>query len=95
MKVKGLHGYSHTESTYFVPSHKSVVTFSPNADLLGTDYAFEGGNDGVVILEDGTKYVSSVRFGSVSRILHSQEATLIAEGTPSAASMCYDSIQHQ
>ena len=73
----------------------AVLTFSPNGELLGTEYAVEGGNDGVVILEDGTKYVSSVRFGSVSRILPGQEATLIAEGIPSAASMCYDSIQHQ
>jgi len=73
----------------------AVLTFSPNGELLGTEYAVEGGNDGVVILEDGTKYVSSVRFGSVSRILPGQEATLIAEGIPSAASMCYDSVQHQ
>ena len=73
----------------------AVHTFSPNGELLGTEYAVEAGNDGVVILEDGTKYVSSVRFGSVSRIVPGQEATLIAEGIPSAASMCYDSIQHQ
>ena len=73
----------------------AVLTFSPNGELLGTEYAVEGGNDGVVILEDGTKYVSSVRFGSVSRIVPGQEATLIAEGIPSAASMCYDSVQHQ
>jgi len=32
-----------------------------------TERAAEGGNDGVVIMADGTKYVSSVRFGSVSR----------------------------
>ncbi len=73
----------------------AVLTFSPNGELLGTEYAVEGGNDGIVILEDGTKYVSSVRFGSVSRIVPGQEATLIAEGIPSAASMCYDSVQHQ
>lgn len=55
----------------------------------------EGGNDGVVITEDGTKYVSSVRFGSVSRIRRGQPAQIIASGIPSAASMCYDSIQRQ
>ncbi len=44
---------------------------------------------------DGTKYVSSVRFGSVSRIERGQEAVVIAVGIPSAASMCYDSVQHQ
>lgn len=73
----------------------AVLTFSPEGELRNTEYAVEGGNDGIVILEDGTKYVSSVRFGSVSRIAPGQEATLIAEGIPSAASMCYDSIQHQ
>ena len=55
----------------------------------------QGGNDGVVVLDDGTKYVSSVRFGSVSRIRPGQEAEIIASGIPSAASMCYDSVQHQ
>ena len=59
------------------------------------EYAHEAGNDGLVILDDGTKYVSSVRFGSVSRIRPGQEAEVIAAGIPSAASMCYDSIQHQ
>ena len=54
----------------------------------------EAGNDGVVILPDGTKYVSSVRFGSVSKI-DSRGAEIIASGIPSAASMCYDSIQNQ
>jgi hypothetical protein len=55
----------------------------------------EGGNDGIVVLADGTKYVSSVRFGSVSRLRPGQPAELIAEGVPSAASMCYDSTQNQ
>ena len=45
--------------------------------------------------EDGTKYVSSVRFGSVSKIEPGQEAEVIATGIPSAASMCYDSVQNQ
>jgi hypothetical protein len=49
----------------------------------------------VVVLADGTKYVSSVRFGSVSRIRPGGQAEIIASGIPSAASMCYDSVQHQ
>lgn len=72
-----------------------VLTFSPHGELLKTEHAVEGGNDGVVILEDGTKYISSVRYGSVSRIAPGEEAEMIASGIPSAASMCYDSTQHQ
>jgi hypothetical protein len=49
----------------------------------------------VVVLPDGTKYVSSVRYGSVSRIRPGEEAEIIASGIPSAASMCYDSVQNQ
>ena len=60
-----------------------------------TERAAESGSDGLVILPDGTKYVSSVRYGSVSRIRPGEDAEVIAEGIPSAASMCYDSVQHQ
>lgn len=73
----------------------AVLTYNTSGDLIQTEYAAEGGNDGVVILEDGTKYVSSVRFGSVSRISPGEGAEVIATGIPSAASMCYDSVQHQ
>lgn len=73
----------------------AVLTFNPAGDLVKTEHAVEGGNDGVVITEDGTKYVSSVRFGSVSRIRPGQPAEIIASGIPSAASMCYDSVQKQ
>lgn len=72
-----------------------VMTFSPQGELLNTEYSAEGGNDGVVITADGTKYVSSVRYGSISRIRPGQEAEIIAEGIPSAASICYDSNQNQ
>ena len=72
-----------------------VLTFSPAGQLVRTEKAAEGGNDGVVILKDGTKYTSSVRFGSVSRIRPGQQAEVIARGIPSAASMCYDSRQNQ
>jgi len=73
----------------------AVITYNPAGDVINTEYAAEGGNDGVVVTEDGTKYVSSVRFGSVSRIRAGQPAEVIATGVPSAASMCYDSVQKQ
>lgn len=73
----------------------AVLSFNTNGDLVNTERAAEGGNDGVVIMTDGTKYVSSVRFGSVSRIRPGAAAEVIATGIPSAASMCYDSIQNQ
>lgn len=75
--------------------NNSVLTFDPSGKLLRTEHAAEGGNDGIVILKDGTKYVSSVRFGSVSRIRPGEKATVIAAGIPSAASMGYDSKQNQ
>tara|TARA_R110001606_G_scaffold234000_1_gene381617 strand:- start:178 stop:1089 length:912 start_codon:yes stop_codon:yes gene_type:complete len=73
----------------------AVVTFSPSGEVIKTEHAAEGGNDGVVIMADDTKYVSSVRYGSVSRIRPGQAAEVIATGIPSAASMCYDSVQNQ
>ena len=68
-----------------------VLTFSPSGELLRTEQAAQAGNDGIVIMPDGTKYVSSVREGGVSRIRPGQAAELIATNIPSAASMCYDS----
>lgn len=73
----------------------AVITYTPNGEVVRTEYAAEGGNDGIVVTADGTKYVSSVRYGSVSRIRPGQDAEIIASGIPSAASMCYDSVQHQ
>ncbi|MCG6156626.1 SMP-30/gluconolactonase/LRE family protein [Rubinisphaera margarita] len=74
----------------------AVMTFDPeNGKLLKTEHAVEGGNDGIVILKDGTKYVSSVRFGSVSEIKPGQSARMIAAGIPSAASMGYDPKRNQ
>lgn len=75
--------------------NNDVLTFSPEGDLLLTEHAVEGGNDGVVILDDGTKYVSSVRFGSISRIAPGEEAEIIAAGIPSAASICYNPVENQ
>ena len=73
----------------------AVITYNTHGEVILTEYAVEGGNDGIVVTEDGTKYVSSVRFGSVSRIRPGQDAEVIAAGIPSAASMCYDSVQNQ
>lgn len=75
--------------------NNAVMTFNTEGELVTTEHAEEGGNDGLVILKDGTKYVSSVRFGSVSRIRAGEETEVIASGIPSAASMCYDSVQNQ
>jgi len=67
-----------------------VLTFSPSAQLIKTEKAAQAGNDGLVILKDGTKYVSSVINGGVSKIRPNRPAELIATNIPSAASMCYD-----
>ena len=70
--------------------NKDVLTFSPEGKLLMTEQSTDRGNDGLVILADGTKYVSSVRHGTVARIRSGQRAELIASGIPSAASMTHD-----
>jgi SMP-30/Gluconolactonase/LRE-like region len=67
-----------------------ILTFSKEAKLLKTERAAQTGSDGLVIMPDGTKYVSSVQNGGVSRIRPGQPAELIASNIPSAASMCYD-----
>jgi hypothetical protein len=72
-----------------------VLTFSPEGKLLKTEKAAQAGNDGLVIMADGTKYVSSVVNGGVSRIRPNQAAELIAQNIPSPASMCYDSGAQQ
>jgi len=58
--------------------------------LLKTENAAQPGNDGLVIMPDGTKYVSSVQQGGVSRIRPGKPAQLIAQNIPNPASMCYD-----
>ena len=72
-----------------------VHTFSPTGQLVGTEQAVDPGNDGLVVLPDGTKYVSSVRQGTVSRIKPGQKAEIVASGIPSAASMTYDSKRNR
>jgi len=73
----------------------AVVTFSRAGQLIKTENAVQAGNDGLVILRDGTKYVSSVINGGVSRIRPGKPAELIARNIPSAASMCYDAGANQ
>jgi len=72
-----------------------VLTFSPAGTVIRTERAAQAGNDGLVIMRDGTKYVSSVINGGVSRIRSGQPAELIARNIPSAASMCYDAGANQ
>ena len=75
--------------------NNDVLTFSPAGQLTRTETAVQAGNDGLVILADGTKYVSSVRNGGVSRIRPGRPAELIAQNIPSPASMCYDAGANQ
>ena len=72
-----------------------VLTFSPAGQLVRTERAAQAGNDGLVIMRDGTKYVSSVVNGGVSRLRAGRAAELIARNIPSAASMCYDAGANQ
>ena len=44
-------------------------------------------------MPDGTKYVSSVQNGGVSRIRPGQPAELIARNIPNPASMCWSPAQ--
>ena len=73
----------------------AVVTFSPSGRVLKTEAAAQAGSDGLVIMPDGTKYVSSVVNGGVSRIRPGKPAELIAQNIPNAASMCYDAGANQ
>lgn len=72
-----------------------VLTFSPAGQLLKTERAAQAGSDGLVIMQDGTKYVSSVRNGGISRIRDGKAAELVARNIPNAASMCYDAGANQ
>jgi hypothetical protein len=72
-----------------------VLTFSPTGQLVKTEHAAQPGGDGLAIMPDGTKYVSSVAQGGVSRIRPGEPAELIARNIPNAASMCYDAGANQ
>jgi len=72
-----------------------VITFATDKRVVRTEQAAQSGNDGLVIMPDGVKFVSSVTSGGVSLIAPGAPAKLIAENIPSAASMCYDSDANQ
>jgi hypothetical protein len=74
---------------------EDVITFSKDGKVGRTEKAVQSGNDGLVIMRDGTKYVSSVVNGGVSRIRSGRNAELIAQNIPNPASMCYDSDANQ
>ena len=74
--------------------NNEVLTFDQSGKLMKTEMAVQPGNDGLVIMKDGTKYVSSVQQGGVSRI-RDGKAELIARNIPNAASMCYDAGANQ
>lgn len=72
-----------------------VLTFSPGGKLLNTQKAAQTGGDGIEIMPDGTKYISSVTQGGISRVRPGEPAELIAENIPGAASICHDSDTNQ
>jgi hypothetical protein len=72
-----------------------VISFAPDGHIVRTEQAAQSGNDGLVIMRDGVKFVSSVRQGGISMMVPGARATLIAENIPSAASMCYDAGANQ
>jgi outer membrane protein assembly factor BamB len=72
-----------------------VLTYDRSGRLVLSERAAQPGSDGIVVMADGTKYVSSVQNGGVSRIRPGRPAELIAENIPSAASMCYDAGANQ
>ena len=67
------------------------IAFDPQGNIVVINI----GNDGLVIMKDGTKYVSSVVNGGVSRIRPGRPAELIAQNIPNPASMCYDAGANQ
>ena len=72
-----------------------VITFNKEGKAILTEKAAQSGNDGIVVMKDGTKYVSSVVNGGVSRMRPNRPAELIARNIPNPASMCYDSDANQ
>lgn len=75
--------------------NNEVLTFDQSGKLVKTEMAVQPGNDGLVVMKDGTKYVSSVVQGGVSRIRPGRPAELIAQNIPNPASMCWDAGANQ
>ena len=65
-----------------------MLTFSPEGKLLKTEKAAQAGNDGLVIMPDGTKYVSSVLNGGVSRMRPGQARRSSSPGTSRTRRRC-------
>lgn len=74
---------------------EDVITFNKEGKAILTEKAAQSGNDGIVVMKDGTKYVSSVVNGGVSRMRPNRQAELIARNIPNPASMCYDPDANQ
>lgn len=74
---------------------RDVLTFSREGRLIGTEQSVDAGNDGIIVLPDGTKYISSVRQGTVARMRPGQPAERIASGIPNAASMAHDAKRNR
>ena len=74
---------------------EDVITYSQDGKPIKTEKAVQSGNDGLVVMKDGTKYVSSVVNGGVSRLRPGKPAELIAQNIPNPASMCYDPDANQ
>jgi len=73
-----------------------VQTYSTEGELITTAHAAAPGSDGIVVLADGTMIVSSVTQGVISRIpAGGGTAEVLAQGVPSAASICFDSDANQ
>lgn len=74
-----------------------VNTYDANTgELIREEQVGQAGLDGIEIMPDGTKFVTSVREGGVFMIPPGGgEAVMIADGIPSAASMCYDAGANQ
>ena len=72
-----------------------VITFNREGKAILTEKAAQSGNDGIVVMKDGTKYVSSVVNGGVSRMRPNRPVELIARNIPNPASMCYDPDANQ
>jgi sugar lactone lactonase YvrE len=72
-----------------------VLTFSADGKLVKSETTIDPGNDGLVILADGTKYISSVQRGRIARMKPGQPAEEIASGVPSPASICLDPVRNQ
>lgn len=76
-------------------SSNAVLTYSPAGEIVRTETSTDAGNDGIAILADGTKLVSSVQRGTIARIRPGQPAEVVATGIPNAASMAYDAKRNQ